>query len=181
MHPSLPPRPSFLPPPQPTLENSQNNHYFTNTSGYRPQGYHLAPIGASNVVSTVQPPPALVNPYAPHINYSLLPLPPVNSSTTIRGHGYSPGNQQSSTHLATSLVCFQHGLGPPPQLNGAGTSGPAGCTQIGCFFRGTRRDVHIHMMDRHLIFPPGWKEKKRKRDEDSDYLADEEAEARLKG
>lgn len=31
------------------------------------------------------------------------------------------------------------------------------CTYNGCSFTGSKKTVEIHMMDRHLIYPPGWK------------------------
>lgn len=33
------------------------------------------------------------------------------------------------------------------------------CTRQGCPFTGSRKSVEIHMMDRHLILPPGWVKK----------------------
>jgi len=38
------------------------------------------------------------------------------------------------------------------------------CSLSGCSYTGLYKDVEIHEMDRHLIFPAGWKEKKGKRD-----------------
>ncbi|KAF9569656.1 hypothetical protein CPC08DRAFT_604609, partial [Agrocybe pediades] len=42
------------------------------------------------------------------------------------------------------------------------------CTHPGCSFTGSRKTVEIHMMDRHLIYPPGWDKKKKKPDWDAD-------------
>ena len=39
------------------------------------------------------------------------------------------------------------------------TPGDSKCTYDGCSFIGSKKTVEIHMMDRHLIFPPGWKKK----------------------
>jgi len=33
------------------------------------------------------------------------------------------------------------------------------CTAQGCQFTGSAKSVETHMMDRHLIYPPGWKER----------------------
>lgn len=38
--------------------------------------------------------------------------------------------------------------------------GDTRCRHEGCMFTGSRKAVEIHMMDRHLIFPPGWKKSK---------------------
>ncbi|KAJ3909778.1 hypothetical protein F5879DRAFT_871428 [Lentinula edodes] len=36
------------------------------------------------------------------------------------------------------------------------------CTYRGCKFTGSAKCVEIHMMDRHLIYPPGWDSRKKK-------------------
>jgi hypothetical protein len=80
----------------------------------------------------------------------------------------------SSNQPMTSLV--------PLHMRNRG--GPVKCGHEGCLFTGTHKEVEVHKMDRHLIFPPGWHEKrnvKRKRnDEDNDYV-DEEAQFRASG
>ncbi|KAG9096120.1 hypothetical protein FS749_009110 [Ceratobasidium sp. UAMH 11750] len=68
--------------------------------------------------------------------------------------------------------------------------GPARCGHEGCLFAGSHKEVEVHRMDRHLIFPPGWEDdqarKKRKRGkekergEDEEYV-DEEAQFRSTG
>jgi hypothetical protein len=40
------------------------------------------------------------------------------------------------------------------------TPGHHPCTYPGCAFKASRQSVEIHMMDRHLIHPAGWKEEK---------------------
>ncbi|KAJ3559774.1 hypothetical protein NM688_g143 [Phlebia brevispora] len=42
------------------------------------------------------------------------------------------------------------------------------CTKPGCTFTGSHKSVETHMMDRHLIYPPGWDKKRRKADWDAD-------------
>ncbi|EJD03901.1 uncharacterized protein FOMMEDRAFT_121243 [Fomitiporia mediterranea MF3/22] len=46
------------------------------------------------------------------------------------------------------------------------------CTHEQCAFTGSKKSVEIHMMDRHLIYPPGWDKRKRKRDWDADPSLD---------
>ncbi|KAG9126851.1 hypothetical protein FRC07_001708 [Ceratobasidium sp. 392] len=68
--------------------------------------------------------------------------------------------------------------------------GPARCGHEGCLFAGSHKEVEVHKMDRHLIFPPGWEDnqaqRKRKRgkekegDEDEEHV-DEEAQFRATG
>lgn len=38
--------------------------------------------------------------------------------------------------------------------------GDSKCRYEGCSFGGSKKSVDTHMMDRHLIYPPGWKKKK---------------------
>ena len=42
------------------------------------------------------------------------------------------------------------------------------CKKPGCTFIGSHKSVETHMMDRHLIYPPGWENRKRKDDWDAD-------------
>lgn len=42
------------------------------------------------------------------------------------------------------------------------------CTYKNCTFTGSQKTLEIHMMDRHLIYPPGWEKRKK----DSDWDAD---------
>jgi len=42
------------------------------------------------------------------------------------------------------------------------------CNQLGCTFFGSHKSVETHMMDRHLIYPPGWEKRKKKADWDAD-------------
>ncbi|TFY50427.1 hypothetical protein EVG20_g11525, partial [Dentipellis fragilis] len=45
--------------------------------------------------------------------------------------------------------------------------GSSRCAKPGCGFAGSAKAVEVHMMDRHLIYPPGWDKRKR-----SDWDAD---------
>ncbi|CCM05162.1 uncharacterized protein FIBRA_07371 [Fibroporia radiculosa] len=47
-------------------------------------------------------------------------------------------------------------------------AGDSRCTFKGCTFIGSKKSVEIHMMDRHLVYPPGWENRKRKPDWDAD-------------
>ena len=46
--------------------------------------------------------------------------------------------------------------------------GNSRCTYTGCLFTGSPKALEIHMMDRHLIYPPGWEQRKKSRDWDAD-------------
>lgn len=42
------------------------------------------------------------------------------------------------------------------------------CKHNGCSFSGSQKAVEVHMMDRHLIYPPGWEKRKKREDWDAD-------------
>lgn len=66
----------------------------------------------------------------------------------IGGTKYPP-NRQTGTIQSHSSPPMR-----PPRL---GPGGPIQCGNPGCPYSGYAKDVEIHRMDRHLIFPPGYK------------------------
>lgn len=46
--------------------------------------------------------------------------------------------------------------------------GSTRCTKQGCPFVGSHKAVETHMMDRHLIYPPGWEKRKKRPEWDAD-------------
>jgi hypothetical protein len=48
------------------------------------------------------------------------------------------------------------------------TPGNSKCNYSSCTFIGSPNSVQVHMMDRHLIYPPGWPTRKRQPDWDAD-------------
>ncbi|CAE6395976.1 unnamed protein product [Rhizoctonia solani] len=98
--------------------------------------------------------------------------------------------QQAATSQSTQIIVPSPGLSRHQPmaslvpLHMRNRSGPVRCGHEGCLFAGTHKEVEVHKMDRHLIFPPGWQEKgqgKRKRNEDDDAYVDEEAQFRASG
>ncbi|KLO20263.1 hypothetical protein SCHPADRAFT_810817, partial [Schizopora paradoxa] len=58
-----------------------------------------------------------------------------------------------------------------PQFSGRSNwyePGNVRCSREDCSFTGSKKSVEIHMMDRHLIYPPDWDKRKRKDDWDAD-------------
>lgn len=108
----------------------------------------------------------LVNPYAPQINYNILPLNSRGDPMVYAGDAGAPSSSAGT-----------------PGWNGAGTTGPVRCGHTGCVFRASHKDVEVHRMDRHLIYPPGWAEqqKKQKRVSDDDDLSEEQIAAKRAG
>jgi hypothetical protein len=52
----------------------------------------------------------------------------------------------------------------PKAFTSLGPGGPLKCTYGGCKYSSTlKKDVVVHMMDRHLIYPPSWEDKKKKK------------------
>lgn len=113
---------------------------------------------------------ALVNPYSRSI-----PHPPQHN---INSHGYTYSSTYNpSSYPSISAPSFSNlpsasatrslpPRGPPPTH--WYTPGNRKCTHSGCIFTGSASSVQIHMMDRHLIYPPGWHTRKRQPDWDAD-------------
>ncbi|KAI0756615.1 nuclear fragile X mental retardation-interacting protein 1-domain-containing protein [Daedaleopsis nitida] len=82
---------------------------------------------------------------------------PGTQNTAPRGPRQIPGHRVQ-TH--------SHGGGQAPV--GWYQPGTCRCSMQGCSFTGSKKAVDIHMMDRHLVYPPGWEYRKRKNDWDAD-------------
>lgn len=88
---------------------------------------------------------------------------------------YAQAYMQNAAPAATQQAQYYMptpGAGPsnfprPPSSQWA-QPGNVRCKQPGCSFTGSHKSVEIHMMDRHLIYPPGWENSKRKNDWDAD-------------
>jgi hypothetical protein len=187
---SLPPNPNayYAPAPNGTQSSASRSgpYIYQQPLNYSPfpQSYSQGAMAAHALTS------ALTNPYgmnaqisrpngsfyggAPtqHWNY---PTYGAGPSTTLEGYTLSstyvpppPGApSQRTDYPATRGARSANANRPPPQFR---PSGPAthNCTHRDCTYAGSRKDVELHMMDRHLIFPPGWKDRegKRKRDDE---------------
>jgi hypothetical protein len=57
---------------------------------------------------------------------------------------------------------------PPPNSSSWYSPGTCRCTYQDCNFIGSAKSLEVHRMDRHLIYPPGWKERKKRLDWDAD-------------
>ncbi|KAI0051677.1 hypothetical protein FA95DRAFT_191388 [Auriscalpium vulgare] len=88
---------------------------------------------------------------------------------------YTPGPSTPSTSYAAQQP--SRGRGGPPAHRGGHqqpsgqhwySAGSARCSHPGCAFAGSAKAVETHMMDRHLIYPPGWDKRKRRGDWDAD-------------
>lgn len=87
---------------------------------------------------------------------------PTPGPSTIRPQRGPPNSQGQHSNRPLSTQTRPNTLGP------WFTPGDVRCTQEGCSFTASQKSLEIHMMDRHLIFPPGWKKNKKKDDWDAD-------------
>ncbi|KAJ7169965.1 nuclear fragile X mental retardation-interacting protein 1-domain-containing protein [Mycena filopes] len=88
--------------------------------------------------------------YAQAYMQHALPAPPT------RPQGYVPSSYNPVLHHATPVPSTWH------------QPGASRCTYKDCTFRGSPQTLETHMMDRHLVFPPGWDKRKTKPDWDAD-------------
>lgn len=102
-----------------------------------------------------------------------LSVPSCYNSHYLQAYSQVSPSAPSLNNASTSLVS-NNGLAPAPSktsfLDSKSfwyQSGNHRCNQQGCAFFGSQKSVEIHMMDRHLIYPPGW-EKRKKADWDAD-------------
>jgi len=79
--------------------------------------------------------------------------------SSIRGRGQGQGHRTQASNIPRQPI-QQRGTWYQP--------GDSRCTYHSCSFSGSSKAVEIHMMDRHLIYPPGWVQKKKGSDWDAD-------------
>lgn len=87
------------------------------------------------------------------------------SSSTPNGPNQFSRNGQHNTNSTGDVRT--------PQLPSASQGswyqfGHSRCSHTNCAFTGSQKSLEIHMMDRHLIYPPGWDHRKKKTDWDAD-------------
>jgi hypothetical protein len=105
---------------------------------------NASPLPAGYVHSGYQ---AAIQGNSLHVNQALQPdFRPQNS----------PFMQNGTNYVANAFA-------RPPRL---GPGGPVRCSYPGCGYSGYAKSVEIHKMDRHLIFPPGYKPPKSAPDAD---------------
>ncbi|KAH9064308.1 hypothetical protein EDB87DRAFT_1400587 [Lactarius vividus] len=120
------------------------------SSGQQQQRFAAAAAAASLVRT-------LNNPYSVHA-YPQLVNP--------QGYAYS----STYNHTSVASGSTSRNVQPPrraPPVHWY-TPGSSRCTHSGCAFSGSPNSLEIHMMDRHLIYPPGWHARKRQSDWDAD-------------
>ncbi|KAF8168014.1 hypothetical protein B0H34DRAFT_42020 [Crassisporium funariophilum] len=151
---------SSLPPPHPSLPRQPANSYPVNT---------FASASYQHQQQLVHNLPAYYNSHY---------VQAYSQQSTSAGNNYS----SLEANAGPSVVNSNHwnsSSGPmtetyrPPISNSASMSswyqsGNNRCSQPGCSFSGSHKSVEIHLMDRHLIYPPGWEKRNKKQDWDAD-------------
>lgn len=130
-----------------------------------PRAPHLAyshPQAASNAYSPYQNTP----PTFPQLG------PGASHQYYVSSH-YAQAYTQNTAPAVAQYYAPGAGPGSAPQFTSQPSSrwaqpGNVRCKKPGCSFTGSHKSVEIHMMDRHLIYPPGWENRKGKNDWDAD-------------
>jgi hypothetical protein len=157
-----------LPPRPPLPANPLLSTYPGNVGS---QSVNIGAMAAQALTSS------LANPYGPmsshHSYFTQVPRPLTTAQGYTISSTYVPNTESpSSTPQSRAWPPRQR---PNPSANRAArpyaessfsAPGDNKCTYDGCFFTGSKKTVEIHMMDRHLIFPPGWKKKEKDWDAD---------------
>ena len=97
--------------------------------------------------------------YAYSSTYNPLAYSPSPTSYSSLGHPFSNTSSASASRNSHPRGASQTHWYTP---------GNSKCTHSGCTFTGSANSVQIHMMDRHLIYPPRGHNRKRQSDWDAD-------------
>ncbi|KAL5535576.1 hypothetical protein ACEPAF_3670 [Sanghuangporus sanghuang] len=122
---------------------------------------------------------ALANPYQHSSHYAQAYYAQQQESSSSNGPLTTPEGYSLSSTYAPSVPTQPQHFAPGAQhqrVRGHGRQHPTHwyepgnyrCTYEQCSFTGSKKSVEIHMMDRHLIYPPGWEKRKRRDDWDAD-------------
>lgn len=85
-----------------------------------------------------------------------------------QAQAFTDPSSQPSTSFGSHARSQPAFFAPPANSSSWYSPGTCRCTYQGCNFIGSAKSLETHRMDRHLIYPPGWKERKKKPDWDAD-------------
>lgn len=116
---------------------------------------------------------ALANPYAQYSSHYIQALAnTARPSTTPDGYTlsstYTPQHTRRPQISEQKPTNHRPAVHQPRQFGSWYQPGNHRCSYQGCHFTGSQKSVEIHMMDRHLINPPGWERRKKKPEWDAD-------------
>ena len=124
------------------------------------------PHNRNVVYASQQNPYQQISPYPTYYNSHYLQAY-TQSQSLPQSHHLSGGPTNSSANNIT-----QRNAGQTRNFAAASSSwyqhGNHRCTYGGCTFFGSAKSVETHMMDRHLIYPPGWDQRKKRSEWDAD-------------
>jgi hypothetical protein len=92
----------------------------------------------------------------------------VPSTQPVNPQGYTYSSTYNFAPVASSSA--SRNVHPPrraPTVHWY-TPGNSRCTYPGCTFAASPKSLEIHMMDRHLVYPPGWHDRPRQSNWDTD-------------
>lgn len=120
----------------------------------------------SDIVKTLTS--SLANPYSTLTPHYPTQLQPLNAQGYAYSSTYNPfAVPSTSFNYVSSNNINARSSRAAPVMHWY-TPGKSKCTYLGCTFTGSADTVEIHMMDRHLIYPPGWHTRKHQPDWDTD-------------
>ncbi|XP_006454996.1 hypothetical protein AGABI2DRAFT_239532 [Agaricus bisporus var. bisporus H97] len=137
---------------------------------YQPNHFQT-PYSSHYASAYMQSQPALyTTPEGYTLSSTYNPRAPAYNSPSVRGSntqsfGRGRGRGRGQGHRPqTGSTPHQYAQRSTSSYN----MGNARCTYQGCSFTSSPKSVEIHMMDRHLIYPPGWEKHKKMSDWDAD-------------
>ena len=110
-----------------------------------------------------------------HVSYSQPQAQPYGYPTYVSSH-YAQAYAQSALPVASPAGYYPTPAAGPSRtislpvhtMSSWYQPGSNRCSHPGCTFSGSQKTVETHMMDRHLIYPPGWEKRKKRQDWDAD-------------
>jgi hypothetical protein len=158
--------------PQLLTMNPRTHHHPFGTSQQHLHSPTLSEMAETN--ATHYPTQQFQGAYSSHYTQALQNahyLQAYSNNTASYGYGlptFGSGASQNWHQSIAGPSSAQQLFRPPPNSSSWYTPGNCRCTYEGCAFVGSAKSLEIHRMDRHLIYPSGYKERKRKDDWDAD-------------
>lgn len=147
-----------------TLANPYTQQYSTAHSGQHnvlSQGYVSSHYAQAYAQAAPSAPLLTAQGYSLSSAYHASPYPfPGGPSTGSNAIPFQQRGRGGSQHNVSRFIPQNHGQWYEP--------GGFRCNYHQCTFAGSKKSVEIHMMDRHLIYPPGWEKRRQKSDWDAD-------------
>ena len=172
-----------LPPRPPLPANPSPFNHSINAASHQQQPINVGAMAARALAYSLANPYGQTSSYHSYTNanyysyFTQVPRPMTTAQGYTLSSTYVPSAAEPPFPIQSrSRPPAQRGRNPQPHSENRtsrpftqslfSAPGDNRCTYDGCSFTGSRQTVEIHMMDRHLIFPPGWKKQGRGWDAD---------------